>query len=95
MDALLAAEPSIKLDKVFASFIKELHKFKSIKPVNKVAGFKCNLRDYQADGLGWFKFLQKMKFGGCLADDMGLGKTVQALGILQARRSRVSYGSFF
>ncbi len=36
-------------------------------------------RPYQRDALGWFKFLQTMDLGGCLADDMGLGKTVMVL----------------
>ncbi|MFC1498618.1 SNF2-related protein [Verrucomicrobiota bacterium] len=85
LDALLSAEPNLKADKVFARFMKELKNFKSIKPVSRVSGFKCDLREYQKEGLGWMRFLQKMNFGGCLADDMGLGKTVQALGILQSR----------
>ena len=45
------------------------------------------LRDYQREGLGWFEFLQRFKFGGCLADDMGLGKTVQVLALLESRRN--------
>jgi SNF2 family DNA or RNA helicase len=44
------------------------------------------LRDYQREGLGWFEFLQRFRFGGCLADDMGLGKTVQVLALLESRR---------
>jgi SNF2 family DNA or RNA helicase len=32
-------------------------------------------------------FLRRFGFGGCLADDMGLGKTVQALALLEARRT--------
>ena len=49
-------------------------------------GFHGELRGYQRDGLGWLKFLQELKLGGCLADDMGLGKTVQVLALLQGRR---------
>ena len=36
--------------------------------------------------LGWFDFLRKLGFGGCLADDMGLGKTVMVLALLEERR---------
>ena len=50
-------------------------------------GFVGTLRDYQREGLGWFEFLQRFGFGGCLADDMGLGKTVQVLALLESRRS--------
>src|SRR5690606_10095073 len=32
------------------------------------------------------QFLDKYKFGGCLADDMGLGKTVQTLAMLQHQK---------
>jgi superfamily II DNA or RNA helicase len=46
------------------------------------AGFKANLRSYQAEGLSWLGFLREAEFGGVLADDMGLGKTVQALAFL-------------
>ncbi|HEY1243278.1 MAG TPA: DEAD/DEAH box helicase [Hyphomicrobiaceae bacterium] len=46
------------------------------------AGFKANLRPYQAEGLSWLGFLREAQFGGVLADDMGLGKTVQALAFL-------------
>src|SRR6266478_1890260 len=38
------------------------------------------------EGLGWFGFLQRFGFGGCLADDMGLGKTIQVLALLESRR---------
>ena len=39
--------------------------------------FTGTLRDYQREALGWFEFLRRFGFGGCLADDMGLGKTVR------------------
>src|SRR5258706_8291002 len=50
------------------------------------AGFVGELRGYQKEGLGWFHFLQRFGFGGCLADDMGLGKTVMTLALLELRR---------
>ena len=46
------------------------------------------LRRYQQDGLGWFTFLRRLGFGGCLADDMGLGKTVQAVAASLLLRER-------
>jgi len=45
------------------------------------------LRDYQRDALGWFAFLRRFGFGGCLADDMGLGKTVMVLAWLDLLRA--------
>ena len=86
LDALLAARPEITCDKTFACVRKEWQNFNGIKPVAAPRGFVGQLRDYQREGLGWFKFLQRFRFGGCLADDMGLGKTVQVLALLESRR---------
>ena len=87
LDALLAARPEITCDETFARVRKEWQNFKGIKPVRAPRGFVGELRDYQREGLGWFEFLQRFKFGGCLADDMGLGKTVQILALLESRRN--------
>jgi superfamily II DNA or RNA helicase len=87
LDALLAARPEITCDEVFARVRKEWQNFNGIKPVAAPPGFVGQLRDYQREGLGWFQFLQRFKFGGCLADDMGLGKTVQVLALLESRRN--------
>lgn len=38
-------------------------------------GFSGELRSYQADAVGWLRFLDQAGLGGCLALDMGLGKT--------------------
>jgi len=86
LDALLAARPEITCDESFARVRKEWQNFNGIKPVAAPRGFVGQLRDYQREGLGWFEFLQRFKFGGCLADDMGLGKTVQVLALLESRR---------
>jgi SNF2 family DNA or RNA helicase len=51
------------------------------------------LRDYQRDALGWFAFLRRFGFGGCLADDMGLGKTVMVLAWLDRLRARREAGA--
>ncbi|HKP84047.1 MAG TPA: DEAD/DEAH box helicase [Pyrinomonadaceae bacterium] len=90
LDALLAARPEITCDETFARVRREWQNFDGIKPVAAPRGFVGQLRDYQREGLGWFKFLQRFKFGGCLADDMGLGKTVQVLALLESRRNRES-----
>jgi len=87
LDALLAARPEITCDETFARVRKDWQNFNGIKPVAAPRGFVGQLRDYQREGLGWFKFLQQFKFGGCLADDMGLGKTVQVLALLESRRN--------
>jgi len=88
LDALLAAEPEATFDEGFARMRKELRTFTSVEPVDAPKGFRGTLRDYQREGLGWLCFLQRFGFGGCLADDMGLGKTIQALAVLEARRTR-------
>jgi SNF2 family DNA or RNA helicase len=56
------------------------------QPVPKF--FKGDLRAYQQAGYEWLLFLNKFKFGGCLADDMGLGKTVQTLAMLQSQKEQ-------
>lgn len=87
LDALLAARPEITCDETFARVRKEWQNFDGIKPVAAPRGFVGQLREYQREGLGWFEFLQRFRFGGCLADDMGLGKTVQVLALLEKRRN--------
>ena len=90
LDALLAAQPEITCDETFARVREEWHNFRGIEAIAEPRGFVGTLRDYQREGLGWFAFLQRFGFGGCLADDMGLGKTVQVLALLESRRSEGS-----
>lgn len=87
LDVLLASRPEITCDATFARIRKEWQNFSGIKAISEPRGFVGTLRDYQRDGLGWFKFLEQFSFGGCLADDMGLGKTVQVLALLESRRN--------
>jgi superfamily II DNA or RNA helicase len=87
LDALLASQPEITFDEQFARVRSEWQNFKGITAVAEPKGFVGTLRDYQREGLGWFEFLQRFGFGGCLADDMGLGKTVQVLALLESRRN--------
>ena len=42
-------------------------------------GLDGTLRDYQARGVAWLRFLTEHGFGALLADDMGLGKTIQVI----------------
>jgi hypothetical protein len=86
LDALLASQPEARCDEVFNRARQELQSFDGIAPADPPDGFTGQLRAYQRDGLGWLQFLQRFRFGGCLADDMGLGKTVQVLGLLETRR---------
>jgi superfamily II DNA or RNA helicase len=90
LDALLASEPGVAVDAMFARVRRELHDFNGIEAADPPVEFQGELRGYQRDGLGWLLFLQRFGFGGCLADDMGLGKTVQVLALLEARRGRRS-----
>lgn len=53
----------------------------------KPPGLLATLRPYQAAGVHWLRFLQKLGLGACLADDMGLGKTLQVLAALLHARA--------
>jgi SNF2 family DNA or RNA helicase len=86
LDALLADQPEVAWDETSDKLRKELREFSGAKPVNEPEGFRGELRQYQREGMGWFNFLERFGFGGCLADDMGLGKTIQVLALLEARR---------
>ena len=86
LDALLAAQPAITFDETFAQLAIELRTVQRHHAARPAASFAGTLRDYQRDALGWFAFLRRFGFGGCLADDMGLGKTVMVLALLDARR---------
>ena len=86
LDALLAAEPDVQVDAGFVKARRGLAAFDGVRPVQPAPGFVGRLREYQREGLGWLRFLERFGFGGCLADDMGLGKTVQVLAMLQGRR---------
>jgi superfamily II DNA or RNA helicase len=86
LDALLAAQPAITYDESFGRLRAELRTFGGIHGVDPPSSFQGTLREYQRDALGWFAFLERFRFGGCLADDMGLGKTVMVLALLDARR---------
>ncbi len=86
LDALLASEPQVQVDEIFAQTRAALRKFAGIAPQDPSADFTGQLRPYQREALGWFDFLRSFGFGGCLADDMGLGKTVQVLALLDNRR---------
>lgn len=67
---------------VLAGLINNLTDNKSVEPIAEIAGFKGELRPYQAKGVGWLSFLETWGLGACLADDMGLGKTIQTIGFL-------------
>jgi superfamily II DNA or RNA helicase len=53
------------------------------------SGLRCDMRQYQMEGLSWMYWLQSANLGGCLADDMGLGKTIQTLALLQYNKENV------
>jgi superfamily II DNA or RNA helicase len=85
LDALLDArrgEASVTVDEGFEAMRREIGAFTSIEPADAPPEFIGTLREYQRQGLGWFLFLRRFGFGGCLADDMGLGKTIMVLALL-------------
>jgi superfamily II DNA or RNA helicase len=87
LDALLAAQPEVRVDEMFQRVRERMLSFTGVKTAAQPAGFVGTLRDYQCEGLGWMEFLREFGFGGCLADDMGVGKTAQVLATLETRRS--------
>ena len=90
LDALLASQPAIVIDEVFARARTALQTFDGIGALDPPDSFCGQLREYQREALGWLEFLRRFGFGGCLADDMGLGKTVMVLAMLESRRRNAS-----
>ena len=89
LDAALAREPEVRFDERFVLTREALATLGGgLAPLDAARSFAGTLRDYQRDALGWFAFLQRFGFGGCLADDMGLGKTVMVLAWLDRLRAR-------
>ena len=88
LDALLAAEPAVEVDAIFARARERLRSFERLVPAAVPDGFVGTLRPYQEIGLAWLTLLAELGLGGCLADDMGLGKTVQLLAHLAARKTQ-------
>lgn len=88
LDALLATQPAMDVDQRFLELREHLQSFAGVQAADEPRGFQGHLRTYQREGLGWLKFLQQFRLGGCLADDMGLGKTVQMLAILEERKQQ-------
>ncbi|NQD69214.1 DEAD/DEAH box helicase [Sphingobacterium shayense] len=82
----LLHEISDQTEVTFHRKLENLLNFEIIDEAPLPKTFHGELRPYQRAGYNWFHFLQKFKFGGCLADDMGLGKTVQTLALLQQQR---------
>jgi SNF2 family DNA or RNA helicase len=89
LDALVSAQPEAQVDEIFARARQELGRFEGVAAQKAPPGFGGELRPYQEVGVGWFEFLRRFGFGGCLADDMGLGKTIQILALLEQRRTEV------
>jgi len=72
--------------------LQQLTEFGAIEDVDEPQRFNGALRPYQKAGYNWFHFLQRYRFGGCLADDMGLGKTIQTLAYLQRQKETRARG---
>ena len=92
LDALLATQPTIAYDEVFERVRSELQSFGGVSAADAPPSFRGTLREYQREALGWFEFLRRFNFGGCLADDMGLGKTVMVLALLDGCRTTARQG---
>jgi superfamily II DNA or RNA helicase len=86
LDAMLSTLPDVEIDAAFRRLRARLAAATTIRPCREPRSFRGQLRPYQREALGWFRFLDEVGLGGCLADDMGLGKTVQVLAALAAAR---------
>ena len=51
--------------------LEKLRNFEQIEETVVPINFVGDLRPYQKAGFNWLNFLNKYKFGGCMADDMG------------------------
>jgi superfamily II DNA or RNA helicase len=69
--------PGQWLDEVLAD-LHDPQKLQSAAPQD----LHAELRPYQLTGVGWLRFMTRLRLGACLADDMGLGKTIQVLSLL-------------
>ena len=83
----LADEIELTFDQAYERARSRLRRFRGVPAADPPGTFLAELRPYQREALGWFKFLADFGLGGCLADDMGLGKTVQVLAMLESRRA--------
>ena len=93
LDALLEAQPAIAYRRsVRRVRARARRRSAASSRSTPPPSFPGTLRDYQREALGWFAFLRRFGFGGCLADDMGLGKTVMVLALLEARRAARTNG---
>jgi SNF2 family DNA or RNA helicase len=81
LDSMIAESKyyNAKVSDSFRDFMGEAQNGKPVEAVVIPADMGAVLRHYQKEGIDWFYFLRKYRFGGILADDMGLGKTLQAL----------------
>ncbi|MEI7749762.1 MAG: DEAD/DEAH box helicase [Candidatus Moraniibacteriota bacterium] len=84
LEGIVTGSPyyTAKLSESFKNFMDEAQRGKPVERVKIPAGIGKPLRAYQREGVDWFYFLRKYRFGGILADDMGLGKTLQALSLV-------------
>ncbi len=67
-------------------FLQTLRDPGKIRKVKPPATLKATLRPYQETGFNWLRYMDRLRFGACLADDMGLGKTIQVLTYLEKMR---------
>jgi hypothetical protein len=53
LDALLAAQPEVRVDEVFDRVRQGLRSFQGVRAAAQPKGFVVHLRDYQREGVGW------------------------------------------
>src|SRR5258708_12586603 len=79
LDALLAGEPAVAVDAIFARVRRELVDFAGIEAAEPTPHFAGQLRGYQRAGLPWLFFLHPFAFGGSLAAAIRFCKPTQLL----------------
>jgi len=83
----LAADNSlydVELDQQTQMILDELSNKNAFKLIETPNGLNATLRSYQARGVSWLAYLEKLGMNPCLADDMGLGKTMQIIALMLA-----------
>ena len=85
LDALLAGEPDVAVDAIFARVRQELADFAGIEAAEPTPHFAGELRDYQRDGLGLAVFPPALRLRWLPGRRHGLGQNHPGAGAARSR----------
>ena len=88
LDALLAAQPEVRVDELFERVRERMRTFNGVKSAAQPAGFVGQLRDYQCEGLGWMEFL-RVRLRRLSGGRHGRRQDGQVLAVLETRHTGV------